>query len=261
MRAENGTIPLLPLHLARFARCAIVDSFLISQVKTAAETIARNTEDWRNGARVRFRYGLLHGAVYWDFSAVPLESGSVWDQGVCLIRCETTLEPAASTSPFVSEVVTETRNSCASDQATGCKLLQRSLYERAMAELPQVALPGPLHAGPLVDGLLFDRRGFVIETLRCNLLVRKDGRWLTPDLSRCGVRGVMLDWLAGHAEIGEHHLNLGDLLAAEELAVCNGVRGVVPVVGIQCPATNQARTLSSGSATRALQQLVAGKLW
>ncbi|HEY8570439.1 aminotransferase class IV [Microbulbifer sp.] len=256
MRAESGAIPLLPLHLARFARCAHADSFLLSQVQAAAECIARNTASWRYGARVRFRYGFWLGEVYWDFAAVPLESASPWDLGVNLICCETVLEPEAVISPFISSGAAETRSGCAPVSVSGCKLLQRRLYERAAAELPQVA-----HTGPLPEGLLFDSQGYVIETLRCNLLLRKGDRWLTPDLSRCGVRGVMLEWLAGHVEIGEHHLSLADVLGAEELAVCNSVRGVVAVVGIQAPVIERSQPLVTGSATRALQQLVADKLW
>ncbi|WOX05712.1 aminotransferase class IV [Microbulbifer pacificus] len=256
MRAVNGAIPLLFLHLARFARCAHADSFLLSQVQAAAESIGRNTACWRYGGRVRFRYGFRQGEAYWDFAAVPLESESPWDLGVNLICCETVLEPEAAISPFASSLATETRSGCAPVSAAGCKLLQRSLYERAAAELSQGS-----HAGTLAEGLLFDSQGYVIEALRCNLLLRKGGRWLTPDLSRCGVRGVMLEWLAGHAEIGEHHLNLDDVLNADELAVCNGVRGVVPVVGIQCPAIERSRPMPAGPATSALQQLVAEKLW
>lgn len=255
MRADKGAIPLLPWHLARFARCAYADSFLISQVKTAAENIARNTEGWLAGARVRFRFGYWKGAAYWDFSAVPLDPVSPWDLGVQLICCDTVLTPEASVSP-VSVVTAGMRSGCAPVAATGCKLLQRSLYQHAAAELPRAS-----SAEPLPEGLLFDEYGNVIEALRCNLLLRRGNRWLTPDLSNCGVKGVMLEWLAGHVEIGEHHLQLEDLLQSDELAVCNGVRGVVPVVALVSPALNRLRPIPIGPATAALQQLIAEKLW
>ncbi|WP_267893052.1 aminotransferase class IV [Microbulbifer pacificus] len=256
MHAARGSIPLLSLHLARFTRCAGADSFLHSQVKTAAEKIALQTKNWLYGARIRFRYGNWRGAPCWDFSAVPLEVSSPWDLGVNLICCETRLEPEASVSLFTFSSNTETRSGCAPVAAAGCKLLQRTLYERAAAELPRVSA-----AEPLPEGLLLDRHGHVIEALRCNLLVRDGGCWLTPDLSECGVRGVMLEWLASHAKISEHPLTCEDLLLADELAVCNSVRGVVPVVGLQGLDGKAALRISTGPATRALQQLVGENLW
>ncbi|QIL89132.1 aminotransferase class IV [Microbulbifer harenosus] len=256
MRADKGTIPLLPLHLSRFGRCASVDPSLLSLVKTAAENVAGSTEEWPFGARMRFRYGVWRGAIYWDVSAVPLERVSPWDRGVNLIRCETLHQPEVSHSPFTSAGVVETRSSDTPAAVTGCKLLQRSLYDRAAKELP-----GSLPGRALAEGLLFDCHGHVVETLRCNLLLYRRGRWVTPDLSDCGVRGVMLEWLAGHAEIGEDRLRMEDLQQADELAVCNSVRGVVPVVGLLNSPSQRLQPFAFGPATRALQQSIAEKLW
>lgn len=87
------------------------------------------------------------------------------------------------------------------------------------------------------EGLVCDIDGHPVEGTMSNLLLRLDGQWLTPDLSRCGVRGVMRDHLmaqlAAEGEpVLERSIRLDELRASEELVCCNGVFGVWPVVGL-----------------------------
>ncbi|GJJ02557.1 para-aminobenzoate synthase [Duganella rhizosphaerae] len=82
------------------------------------------------------------------------------------------------------------------------------------------------------DTLFFNERGELTEGGRTNVFVRVDGRWLTPPLSS-GVlpgvmRGVMLDdplWQAGEAVITR-----AMLAAADEIIVCNALRGAMRAV-------------------------------
>ncbi|WP_160153608.1 aminotransferase class IV [Microbulbifer sp. ALW1] len=250
MRAQSGTIPLLSLHMARFARCAAVGTSELAQIQQSAQQLAKMTASWPYGASIRFRYGLLDQGVRWDFYAVPLEAVSPWGRGVVLQRCETRLDPSASASPFL---LAKTRSSEAPAVVPGCKLLRREIYDQAGGEA--ALQPEPEADAPLKEGLLLDADGLVIECLRSNLLLHKAGRWMTPSLDVCGVRGVMLGWLAGRVEISEDRFSLRDLALADELAVCNGVRGVVPVVGFG------EAVLATGPATGCLQQLIAENLW
>ncbi|QKX18358.1 aminotransferase class IV [Microbulbifer sp. YPW1] len=263
MRARGGAIPLLPGHMARLARSASPGSAVLQHVESAATLIAERTANWAQGARVRLRYGLLHGESVWDFSVVPLEPNSPWQHGVSLSLCETRVTPEASISPFPSEAMdqsAETRQGLARKAALGCKLLKRDIYTRAEAELEQHV--AGLEPGLFHEGVLLDAQGRVIEGLRSNLLVYRGGRWTTPSLRNCGVRGVMLDWLAARVEISEDDLLIPDLEQAEELAVCNAVRGVVPVIQLMLDSSGEdgARTLVPGSAVAALQALVATEL-
>jgi para-aminobenzoate synthetase/4-amino-4-deoxychorismate lyase len=79
------------------------------------------------------------------------------------------------------------------------------------------------------DMLFCNEKGELTEGGRCNLFVKLDGRWYTPPLD-CGLlpgvmRSVVLDDSAWNAS--ERRLTLDDLHAAEEIAVCNALRGVL----------------------------------
>jgi para-aminobenzoate synthetase/4-amino-4-deoxychorismate lyase len=67
------------------------------------------------------------------------------------------------------------------------------------------------------------------EGARSNLFIQLDGRWLTPPLA-AGVlpgvmRAVLLDAPAWQAT--EATVTLADLHAAEEIVVCNALRGAL----------------------------------
>lgn len=85
------------------------------------------------------------------------------------------------------------------------------------------------------EGLLMDESGSVIEATVSNLFAVKNGKLYTPDLSFCGVAGIMrrtiIETLAPalslDVDVGVIDLNF--LRAADELFVCNSVYGVWPV--------------------------------
>ncbi|MGZ8295025.1 MAG: chorismate-binding protein, partial [Telluria sp.] len=77
------------------------------------------------------------------------------------------------------------------------------------------------------DTLFFNERGEMTEGGRCNVFVRLDGRWYTPPLA-CGVlpgvmRSVLLEDAAWAAS--ERVITRAMLLAAQEIVVCNALRG------------------------------------
>jgi len=84
------------------------------------------------------------------------------------------------------------------------------------------------------EGLLLDEEGMVIEGTMSNLFLRRGDRLLTPDLSLCGVAGVQRERILEKAprlglkpEVGR--FGLPELLAAEEVFVCNSIIGLWPV--------------------------------
>lgn len=227
MRCVHGSIPLWPLHRARLQRSGLVSPDLIASVERAfSQTLAKYPQA---SLKVRLRIGSIQGKFHWDFAVTELGAAPALQDQARLYLCSTRLPEGDSAN-------------------LGCKSLLRSRYNRAKAELPA-------DAGPC-EGLLLDTRGNVIETLHCNLLLFIDGVWRTPDLSRSGVRGVMRDWLSGQIGLQEQALSLDDLERAQEVALCNSVRGVIPVVELighyRWP---------TGSETRHLQQLVTEALW
>ncbi|MHA6493725.1 aminodeoxychorismate lyase [Pseudomonas borbori] len=104
------------------------------------------------------------------------------------------------------------------------------------------------------EGLMRDTTGRVIECVYSNLFWSKDGVLLTPDLSRCGVAGVMRAELLAQARVlgiacEVRDCSLDELLTADEVFVCNSLYGVWPVRALQ------AHDWSVGPLTRKLQAI------
>ena len=99
--------------------------------------------------------------------------------------------------------------------------------------LDQVLASFDLHE-PGNEALCLDQSGNVIEGTKSNLVLVINGHLVTPDLNRAGVKGIMLDYLmqqfaaAGHG-VKMQTVRMPDVLAAEELFLCNSVFGVWPV--------------------------------
>ncbi len=132
----------------------------------------------------------------------------------------------------------------------GIKHLNRLTQVRARAEWddPQIA-----------EGLLRDPDGSVIGGTMSNLFVVRDGELLTPGLSHCGVAGTMRARVMAAAIdqgllVRETVLTVMDCLQADELCLCNAVRGIRPVRQLG------ARSFAAGPVTRVLQRAI-GSPW
>lgn len=83
-------------------------------------------------------------------------------------------------------------------------------------------------------GLLLDRDDHLVCALSGNLFLVSGGQLLTPRLDRCGVRGVMramiLKHFAGRCE--QRRITEDMLQDADEVFVCNAVRGIIPVTRV-----------------------------
>ncbi len=84
------------------------------------------------------------------------------------------------------------------------------------------------------EGLMLDSGGNVVEGTQSNLFLVTEGRLVTPDLSACGVAGIMREVMLEHAvqmqipsEIRD--VRLDEVEAADELFVCNSLIGLWPV--------------------------------
>lgn len=87
---------------------------------------------------------------------------------------------------------------------------------------------------PRIDeGLCLDTGGNVVCATTANLFVVRGGVLATPALDQCGVAGVARAFLLARARrrwpVQVRALRPAELLAADELFLCNAVRGVMPV--------------------------------
>ncbi|MBI3772810.1 MAG: aminodeoxychorismate lyase [Gammaproteobacteria bacterium] len=111
----------------------------------------------------------------------------------------------------------------------GIKHLNRleQVLARAEWENPEIA-----------EGLMLDIGGHVVEGTQSNLFFVEAGVLHTPDLSNCGVagimRGVILE-LAANSSIPTHvgHYSVDRLNSADEVFISNSIIGLWPVVRIE----------------------------
>lgn len=100
--------------------------------------------------------------------------------------------------------------------------------------LEQVLARAEWQSADYAEGLLCDHSGRVIEGVYSNLFMVQQQRLLTPALTRCGVAGVMrAELLAQATALGvavvERDISYAELLAADEVFVCNSLYGIWPV--------------------------------
>lgn len=86
----------------------------------------------------------------------------------------------------------------------------------------------------IAEGLLLDQEESLIEGTMSNIFLYRDGCLLTPQLQHCGVLGIMRQYLLQLAdELGIPYqitsLGLPDVMAAEQMFLCNSVIGLWPV--------------------------------
>ncbi|CAH1385902.1 aminodeoxychorismate lyase [Candidatus Nitrotoga sp. M5] len=86
----------------------------------------------------------------------------------------------------------------------------------------------------IAEGLLLDNFDNVIEGIRSNLFMVRDGELFTPNLSNCGVAGIqrerVIEWAARHGvPCWVSQFGLAELLVADEIFMVNSVIGLWPV--------------------------------
>lgn len=77
------------------------------------------------------------------------------------------------------------------------------------------------------DKLFFNERGELTEGGRSNVFLRMDGLWITPPLSSGTLPGVMRAVIIDARGAQERIVTRDMLLAAEEIVVCNSLRGAM----------------------------------
>ena len=84
------------------------------------------------------------------------------------------------------------------------------------------------------EAILLDQNDYVIEATQANIFTLKNNILKTPDLKKCGVAGVMRDYiLRNAARLGvipqTDDLTVSDLELADAVFVCNSLIGAWPV--------------------------------
>ncbi len=95
--------------------------------------------------------------------------------------------------------------------------------------LEQVLARAEAEAHQCDEGLMRDGDGRVVSATSANFLLLRHGQWFTPGVERCGVAGVLRGWLLEQGLVLEADISLDEVRNADALALCNAVRGILPV--------------------------------
>lgn len=81
----------------------------------------------------------------------------------------------------------------------------------------------------IAEGLLCDSDGNLVEATAMNLIWYREGRFETPLLDRCGVKGTLLSAVGDAIELHWMRTGLDTLLQADGAWLLNSVQGVWPI--------------------------------
>ena len=207
MRVDSGSVPMWPRHLARLQEGAQRLGILVPQMACIEERIAEMTADCSAGM---LKLLLTRGeggrgyappsstATSWLLSLDPLPA--IGAAGLRLHWCETRLaiQPALA----------------------GIKHCNRLEQVLARAECERAGCG---------EGVMRDTAGNVACATAANLLLLRNGAWTTPPVVDCGVAGVLRGWLLEQGLVEVTPVLPAQLESADALALCNAVRGILPV--------------------------------
>ena len=194
---QQGTFTLLEEHLERMAQSAGYFEFVFDEarIRTALRDAAQS---WKGKESARVRLLLdREGVVRCTIS--KLQSGEGSSVGLLLWR-ERTL---------------------AGDRFLRHKTTRRTLYDAAFRHA---------QAHGFADSLFRNTRQEITEGAIYNVIASIAGEWITPPLESGVLPGLYRRHLLEKGTISQRVLNLSDLLRAEEILICNSVRGLCRVM-------------------------------
>lgn len=206
MRVQRGGLPMWSRHLARLQDGAKRLGIAVPDAAFIEARIAEMTADSRSGVLklllTRGEGGRgyappLQVAPSWLLSLHPLPAAQA--SGLRLHWCETRLaiQPALAGIKHCNRLE---------------QVLARAECERAGCD----------------EGVMRDTAGNMVCATTANLLLLRDGGWVTPPVLDCGVAGVLRGWLLDQGLAQVAPVSPAQLESADALALCNAVRGILP---------------------------------
>lgn len=206
MRVHRGGVPLWPRHLARLRDGATRLGIAVPSPAFIEARIAELIAGVESGVLKLLLTRGEGGRGY----APPAEAVPVWTLA---------LHPLPATPAALRLHSCETRLAIQPALA-GIKHCNRLEQVLARAEVERAGCE---------EGLMCDTDGRPVCATAANLLAFDGRRWRTPVLARCGVAGVLRGWLLEQGLLQEAVLSMQEVASAEALALCNAVRGILPV--------------------------------
>jgi len=103
--------------------------------------------------------------------------------------------------------------------------------------LEQVMARAEWNDDDIAEGIMLDAAGNVIEATMSNVFMVENEQLMTPDLSECGVAGIMRKNVIDSAQTLQiplkiENIPLQRLVCADEVFICNSIIGIWPVIAI-----------------------------
>jgi 4-amino-4-deoxychorismate lyase len=123
-----------------------------------------------------------------------------------------------------------------------------------MNRLEQVLARSEWDSSEIQEGLMLDVNEHVVEGTMSNIFLVKDKILYTPEITQCGVKGILRDIIIQLAKkylisVVEKDITKDELFSADELFITNSIIGVWPVKQLEW------RNYGVGGVTRQLQSL------
>ncbi|MCX7555029.1 aminodeoxychorismate lyase [Marinicella sp. S1101] len=209
MRVQEGRIPLLQWHMQRLQHSLVklkLNAFNDIEIDQALAAI-------KNLGQQSWVMKLVVFRASQKRTYQPLTKDHEW---------------VLSVEPLVVDDVAEPMQLGVADNHLSHQ--ERLAGIKHLSRLEQVMLADELNDQPGCDDLLvLDRLGNIIETTYQNIVLIKDNKLFTPDLSHCGVAGVALSWLSSAEKVRKIDIKVTELMAFDAMMVGNSVRGFRPV--------------------------------
>lgn len=210
MLVQHGDIQLWPLHLQRLQqsvkRLAFAEpdwQLLEQQLRqhiTAPQQVLKVLLSRGQGGRGYGTAGISSVGVY--ISTAPLPDYTIWRQQGIRVGI-------ASLKLSVQPLLAGLKHTSRLEQVLLKQELQQSHYDELLA---------------------CDQQGFATEVSAANVFFYRAGRWFTPELSRCGVAGVMRQHILNQLpQCQQINWTLHELADIDAMVVTNALMGIVPV--------------------------------
>jgi 4-amino-4-deoxychorismate lyase len=214
MRVHHGTLPLWPRHLARLREGAARLGIAMPTVEVIEARIQELAAGCTAGV---LKLLLARGGAARGY-APSAEAPSMW---------MLSLHPPSPTSANGLRLGWCETRLASQPSLAGLKHCNR---------LEQVLGRAEVVAADRDEGLMRDMAGNAVCATSANLLAFRDGRWLTPRVESCGVAGVLRGWLLAQGLVEPATLSAEQVASADALALCNAVRGILPVASLDARA-------------------------
>ncbi len=190
---QGGRFTLLEEHLNRLALSAEYFDFAFAAAHVR-KVLGKAAEAWSGAGRARVRL-LLHrdGAASYTTQALEIEGS----ESVTLLLAK--------------------ERTCAENRFLRHKTTCRALYDRAFAHAQSLGF---------ADSLFCNRREEITEGAIHTVVLSIGGEWVTPPLQSGVLPGVYRRQLLEEGKVSERVLHRSDLPQAEEISICNSVRGL-----------------------------------